>query len=190
MGNSGLMYVVLGIIIMGGGYLLRAQFNEWDMPYLYYVVEATGLVVFLVGGMAMLRGGKKGGAEDHPHNEQLTQEVALKALSRMTYADTNTQPIEVATVKKVYKKFAGKTVTDADIRVAARGDLHEDKAFRKYLRQCADNISSDDKCQIMRCLADVIKADGSVSPGEVAFFDEVGEALKLSAADIADLKNK
>jgi len=181
------MYIVLGIIIMAGGYFLKGEFNEWGFPAIYYVVEVVGLIVFLLGAFAVFKGRGSGVSEEDKKN--LTHEVILKTLSRMTYADTNTEKAEVETVKKIYKKVTGKTVTDADIRVAARGDLHEDQAFHKYLGQSQGHISQEDKCLIMQCLADVIKADGKVSPGEVAFFDEVGNALKLSPADIANFKD-
>lgn len=187
MASSGSVYIILGIIIMLGGYFLKGEFNEWGTPYLYYGTEIIGLVVFLLGIVATVKSRRAVASPEEKQN--LTYEVMLKTLSRMTYADTNTEKIEVETVKKIYSKVTGHSITDADIRVAARGDLHEDKAFKKYLSQNQAHISKEDKCLIMQSLADVIKADGRISPGEVAFFDEVGSALKLTPADIADFKN-
>ena len=187
MGNSGLMYIILGAIIMAGGYFLKGQFTDWGMYPLYIGVETVGLGVFLFGVFAIIKGRRAGASPEEKQN--LTYEVILKTLSRMTYADTNIEKVEVDAVKGIYKKCTGQSVTDADIRVAARGDLHEDRAFKKYLGQSQSHISKEDKCLIMQCLADVIKADGKVSPGEVAFFDEVGQALKLTPADIANFKN-
>jgi uncharacterized tellurite resistance protein B-like protein len=72
--------------------------------------------------------------------------------------------------------------------VAARGDLHESKGFSRYLSGVRDKISMADKIFIIQAMADVVKADGSVSPGEVVFFDEVGKAFKLNPSEIVDLK--
>ena len=46
----------------------------------------------------------------------------------------------------------------------------------------------EDKTFIIQAMGDVVKADGSVSPGEVICFDEVGKAFKLNPSEIVDLK--
>ena len=62
------------------------------------------------------------------------------------------------------------------------------KAFKKYLADVRDKISMEDKCFIIKAMAEVVKVDGSISPGEVDFFDEVGKAFKMNPSEIADLK--
>ena len=46
----------------------------------------------------------------------------------------------------------------------------------------------EDKCFIIKAMAEVVKVDGAISPGEVDFFDEVGKAFKMNPSEIADLK--
>ena len=95
------MYIILGAIIMAGGYFLKGQFTDWGMYPLYIGVETVGLGVFLFGVFAIIKGRRAGASPEEKQN--LTYEVILKTLSRMTYADTNIEKVEVDTVKGIYK---------------------------------------------------------------------------------------
>ena len=117
----------------------------------------------------------------------LMQDTLLRTLARMSYADTNVQCGEVETIQKIYLDVTGNEVSEADIRVASRADLYEHQPFDKYLNGVQKKISLEDKMVIMCALAEVIRVDGNISPGEIDFFNEVGNALKLSPADLKDL---
>lgn len=117
----------------------------------------------------------------------LLHDTLLRTLARMSYADSNVHCGEVETIQKIYQDVTGKEVSAADIRVASRADLYEREPFDKYLLGVQKNISTDDKMVIMRALADVIRVDGNVSPSEIDFFNEVGNALKLNPADLKEL---
>lgn len=117
----------------------------------------------------------------------LLHDTLLRTLARMSYADTNVHCGEVETIQKIYLEVTGNEVSAADIRVASRADLYEREPFEKYLGRVRKNISTGDKMVIMRALAEVIRVDGNISPGEIDFFNQVGNALKLSPADLKDL---
>ena len=112
----------------------------------------------------------------------------MNTLARMSYADTNILHVEVETVCKVYRECTGRAIDAPTVRVAARGDLTEDKAFRKYLGGVEGRLTRDEKISVIKGLARVIEADGRVSVGEVGFFDEVAGALKLTPGDLLDFK--
>lgn len=117
----------------------------------------------------------------------LLHDTLLRTLARMSYADTNTQCGEVETIQKIYQEVTGKEVSTADVRVASRADLYEREPFDRYLLRIQKDISLDDKMVIMSALAEVIRVDGNVSPGEIDFFNQVGQCLKLNPADLKEL---
>ena len=117
----------------------------------------------------------------------LLHDTLLRTLARMSYADTNVHCGEVETIQKIYQDVTGNEVSEADIRVASRADLYEHTPFDRYLSGVQKKISTEDKMVIMCALAEVIKVDGNVSPGEIDFFNQVGNALKLNPADLKEL---
>lgn len=117
----------------------------------------------------------------------LLHDTLLRTLARMSYADANINCGEVDTIRNIYKDVTGEDVSEADVRVASRADLYERLPFDKYLSGVQKKISTEDKMVIMRALAEVIRVDGNVSPGEIDFFNEVGRALKLNPADLKEL---
>ena len=173
---------------MFAGYFFKGVLNDWGPGYLYYIVEIIGFLVFFFGIFQFFK------AKSHVHEKgsegytALRNEVFLNTLARMTYADSNTKASEVKTVQKVYKKHTGKAATEAEVRVAARGDLHETKSFDKFLTSAGAKLSQEDKLEILEAMREVVAADGNISPGELEFFDIVGKAFKLSASEIAALK--
>lgn len=117
----------------------------------------------------------------------LLHDTLLRTLARMSYADANINCGEVETIRRIYNDVTGKDVSEADVRVASRADLYERQPFDKYLLGVQKKISTEDKMVIMRALAEVIRVDGNVSPGEIDFFNQVGNALKLNPADLKEL---
>jgi len=186
--KPGMKNILMGAVLMALGYLLKDQFNEWGAGFLYYVIEIAGLVIFIMGLRTFFQENGKSDDDRTKAQTALRNEVLLKTLARMTYADSNTKAVEVKAVRKIYKKATGLDVLEPDIRVAARGDLHETKGFSRYLAGVRDKISLEDKIAIIKAMGEVVKADGSVSPAEVIFFDEVGKAFKLNPSEIVNLK--
>lgn len=129
-----------------------------------------------------------GGAELSPEaRRDLLEEVALMMLSRATSTDTNIQPIEVETAQRALRRVTGKSISDADIRVAAKSEVFEKAPLDKYLAKAAKNIDLDDRIALLRALSEVIKADVRVSEREVEFFNMVANALNVSAASMVGL---
>lgn len=188
MGAPGMKFLIIGLVVMFGGYFLKASLEEWGPGYLYLVVEVIGLFVFLFGVFEFFKAKTATPTDGSDEQQTIRNDVLLNALARMTYADTNTKAVEVAMVRKIYKRETGKNITEAEIRVAARGDLHETKAFSRYLSSCGAKLSRDDKCFVLKAMAEIVKSDGSISPGELEFFDQVGKAFKLSPSEIAELR--
>ena len=188
MGKPGVLHILIGVVVMGGTYFFKSDLVGWDLGFLYYVGEIAGLVIFGLGVKTLMGGSGKSDADIEAENTTLRNEVLLKTLSRMTYADANTTPVEIAAVKKIYKEATGHDVSEPDIRVAARGDLHETQAFKKYLTGARDKITMEDKCFIIKAMADLVTVDGAISPREIDFFDEVGKAFKMNPSEIADIR--
>ena len=184
MGKPGILNIAIGATLLATGSLLSNQIDD----LIFYIILAAGLLALALGLMKFFQDRGKSDADREAEHTTLRNEVLLKTLARMTYADTNTTPVEIAAVKKIYKKATGKDISEPEIRVTARGDLHEPKAFKKYLADVRDKISMEDKSFIIKAMAEVVKVDGAISPGEVDFFDEVGKAFKLNPSEIADLK--
>lgn len=187
MGRSGIRNIVLGIVFVAVGILLRDWFVDWGASFLFYVIIAAGLLLGVYGLFQF--NSERGKPEEQRLKEKkdLTREVFLKTLARVSYADTNINPVEVSTICKVYKEVTGKKVDEVTVRVAARGDVHETKAFHKYLRGVRDKLDHADKMTIMKGVVRVIEADGKRAVGEVRFFNEVAKELKLNPGDLLEL---
>jgi len=188
MGAPGIKFILIGLVVMVAGYFLKGTLEDMGPGYLFYAVEVIGFGLFIFGGFQMFQ--SKMGSQGSANSDHIAvrNEVLLHTLARMTYADTNTKASEVKTVQKIYKKDTGITVAEAEIRVAARGDLHETRSFDKYLTSKGAKLTKEDKCFILRAMAEVVRSDGSVSPGEIEFFDMVGKCFKMTASEIAELR--
>ncbi len=187
MGAPGMKFIFLGLAILLVGFFFKDNLKDMGSGY-FMGAEILGALVVLFGAFLFFKAknsSQTAGSEGHV---QLRNEILLNTLARLTYADSNTKAIEVEAVRKIYKRETGENVTAAEIRVAARGDLHEALAFDKYLSKGGAKLSSEDKCFIMKAMAEIVKSDGSVSPGEVDFFDGVGKAFKMSASEVAELR--
>lgn len=187
MGTPGMKFIGIGIVILLGGLFFKENLKEMGDGY-FMGVEIFGALVVLFGAFQFFKARNalfEAGSDDHIN---LRNEILLNTLARLTYADSNTKAVEVEAVRKIYTRETKQSVTAAEIRVAARGDLHEAQAFDKYLSKGGAKLSQEDKCFIMRAMAEIVKSDGTVSPGEVDFFDGVGKAFKMSASEVAELR--
>lgn len=172
--------IIAGILIMLGAYFFKNDLNEIYV-YAYYLVALVGAVIAI---LAFMQAGEVPSGED---GRSLADDALLKTLARMSHADTNIKAIEVNTIQKIYNEETGESITSADIRVAARGDLYEDQPFNNYLASIEGTLSQDDKCRIAKAMVTVINSDSSVSPSEVAFFNEVCASLKLNPSDLTGI---
>ena len=189
MGASHMRNIVIGAAILVAAFLFRAKLVEAAPELFYYAVLVAGAALIVYGLMGHFRSREGGGEAAEDSQRSLAHEVLLKSLARMSYADTHIADSEVETIQRIYQETTGEAISRGDVRVAARADIYEDESFDKYLAGVQGSLSDDDKKMIMTALAAVIRADGSVSPFEVDFFNQVCEALKVPAACLSDLKS-
>jgi uncharacterized tellurite resistance protein B-like protein len=187
-GNSGFRFMTLGLIVLAGAFILRGWFSGDSMAAVYFAAAAAGFALVVYGGILWLRERGKTDEQRQKEKAALWEQVLLSTMARMAYADTNILHVEVETACKVFHECTGRKVDAPTVRVAARGDLTEDKAFRRYLGGVEGRLTRDEKIAVMKGLARVIEADGRVSLGEVGFFDEVAGALKLKPGDLLEIK--
>lgn len=130
-----------------------------------------------------------GGSDiDSNAEDDLYKEVLLMTLARATDADINIQNVEVEHIRKVLKDKTGEDFSAADIRVAARAELYAEANLRKYLAKVRKQLTSRQRGEIIRALADVMRSDQEVSSLEVDFFNGIAEALGVTYAQVAGLK--
>ena len=189
MGASHMRNIVIGAAILVAAFLFRAKLVEAAPELFYYAVLVAGAALVVYGLMGHYRSRKGGDEEAEDSGRSLAHEVLLKSLARMSYADTHIADSEVETIQRIYQETTGEAISRGDVRIAARADIYEEESFEKYLAGVQGSLSDDDKKMIMMALAAVIRADGSVSPFEVDFFNEVCEALKVPAACLSDLES-
>lgn len=188
MGNSGIRNIVIGLVLLAALFILRGWLSGPSLNLVFYVAAAAGFALVLYGSFAWIRERGKSDEQRLQEKTKVWEQVLLNTLARMAYADTNILHVEVETVCTVYQECTGRKIDGPSVRVAARGDLTEDQAFRKYLGGVEGRLTRDEKISVMQGLAHVIKADGRVSIGEVGFFDEVASALKLKPGDLLEIK--
>ncbi|MEE8371841.1 MAG: TerB family tellurite resistance protein [Sphingomonadales bacterium] len=179
--------IVIGAVILVVALLFKNDLAEVAPELFFWAVLFAGAALIAYGLLGHFRSKESQAAESDEDTRPLAQEVLLKALARMSYADTNVAESEVAEIQKIYQDATGEEVSTADVRVAARADIYEDQDFDKYLSKIKKSLSEEDKNAIIKALAKVVKADGNVSPREVAFFNEVAAALKIPPAHLTDL---
>ncbi len=190
MAIPGVRNIIIGAVILAAAVLFRSQLTAGGAALLFYGALIIGAVLLGYGLMEFVRDRNKDDAERQAEKRTLANEVLFRTLSRMSSADTNIRPVEVETIRNIYRDMTGDEVSISEVRVAAQADLYERQPFKKYLAGVQAQIDGDDKRLIMKALSAVIKADGRISPFEVDFFNEVAEALKLSPADLTDLADE
>lgn len=171
---------LIGLIIALGGFLFKDQLVSDSSALPYYIISGLGVVVFLRGMLQHF--GSSGDA-----NRSLAHDTLLTVLSRMTNADSNIKTVEVEQVIKTFHSVTGENLSQADVRVAARGDVYENISFSKHLANLSGRLSTAEKRLICKSMVEVIKADDDVNVGEVGFFNEVCKSLNIDASDVAEL---
>lgn len=129
-----------------------------------------------------------GGKEpNESERQQLFKEALMMTLSRASSSDTDTNPVEVETVRDIVERETGESLSAADVRVAAHSELYESAPLDQYLGRVTKKLLPEERARILVCLAEVIKSDVRVSPREVAFFNWVAKALHVTPAEIVGL---
>ncbi|MDH3420855.1 MAG: TerB family tellurite resistance protein [Gammaproteobacteria bacterium] len=142
------------------------------------------MAIIDLGIVKTIFGGSAPSPEQH---RDLVKEVLLMTLARAASADSNTNPVEVATVQRVLKNATGDEISLADIRVAAASEIFERAPLEKYLSSVAGSLTASDRVMVAQSLAEVIRSDVKVGEEETAFFNTVVAALDISAAELAGL---
>jgi uncharacterized tellurite resistance protein B-like protein len=128
-----------------------------------------------------------GGSLSPDEHDQLVKEVLLMTLARATSSDSNTNPVEVETVRRVLKDITGDEVSEADVRVAAKSEIFESAPLEKYLGSVSRALTASDRSTIARSLATVIRSDTEVTETEIEYFNRMAAALGATAAELAGL---
>ena len=118
---------------------------------------------------------------------ELFKEVALMTLARATSADTNMEHVEVEFVQEILKRVTGESFSIPEIKLAAQSKIFERNPLDKYLSKVGRKLDTESKITILKCLADVVRADGRVSHFETDYFDMVAGALKATPSELIDL---
>ena len=144
MQNSNTRLMLIGAVLLIGGFLMDAQLKDAGGDMLYYMALLIGAVVLILG---FIRQQKEGGIDASLSEDEIAHEALLKTLARMTDADFNIMQVEIDSVCQVYKDLTGKSVTSADVRVASKGDFFEETKFRSEERrvgkECRSRWSTD-----------------------------------------------
>lgn len=182
LGSKNSIFVGFAIIILG--FVFKEQIVSSAGNNAFYIVILIGLGLSAYG---VYRQMSENSEDNHLSEEELRNKVILHTLARMTNADSNVMQVEVESVRATYKSITGDDITSKDIRVAALGELFEDKPFQSYLKKAEDRISIDSKKKIMKALSTIMESDGVVNPQEVEFFNTVAKCLNLEAAELLDI---
>jgi len=119
--------------------------------------------------------------------KELYTEALLMTLARASSADANIHAVEVESIQQIMKRETGAEISSQDVRKAARTELYESTPLRKYLSSVRRRLTPEDRINIVRLLAEVIKSDTEISVLEVDFFNMVAESLRTTPAELAGL---
>ena len=119
--------------------------------------------------------------------KDLYEEALLMTLARAANADVSIQHVEVERIQAILKKHTGKDFSAADVRIAAREELYVEATLVKYLRKAEKGLTEAHCSEVVQALAEVFRADSSVSALEVDFFNNVVNVLDVTPAQIAGL---
>ncbi len=89
--------------------------------------------------------------------KELYREVLLMTLARASSSDSNIHPVEIETIQQIMQRETGQELTEADIRKAARPELHDSVYLRQYLRSVQRQLKAEDRSKIVQGVADAGK---------------------------------
>jgi len=128
-----------------------------------------------------------GSSLSEEEQQSLFGEVLLMVLGRASSSDANMAPVEIETIQQIMERATGQTLTEADIRRAARPELYAEANLRKYLRTVQKQLKTEDKTAIAKALAEIIRSDTGISVLEIDFFNRTANALELTPAELIGL---
>jgi uncharacterized tellurite resistance protein B-like protein len=130
-----------------------------------------------------------GGSEPtEEERAKLVKEVMLMVLARATAADTNISGIEVDTVREIIREAIGEELTVAEVRVAANSDIFEKEPLPRFVASARRQLTPKECEDIMKALEQVISVDDQIGAREIAFYDQIAEALQMGSAADAGIK--
>ena len=115
--------------------------------------------------------------------KELYSEALLMTLAQASSSDANIHPAEIETIQQIMQRQTGQELTKADIRKAARPELHDSVYLRKYLRSVRHQLKAEDRSKILQAVADVIKSDNQINVLEIDFFYQVANALRITLVE-------
>ncbi len=124
-----------------------------------------------------------GSSPSEEKQKELYKEALLMTLAQASSSDANIDPVEIETIQQIMQQETGQELTDADIRKAARPELHSSVYLRKYLRSVQRQLKAEDRSKIVQAVADVIKSDAQINVLEIDFFNRVTDALRITPAE-------
>ena len=137
-----------------------------------------------LGNVLKIFGGSDIGEEEQ---QELFNEVLLMVLARASSSDSAIQTIEIQTIQDIVERETGNTITEQDVRKAARTELYESTALDKYLSSASRKLLDRDRVAVVHLLAEVVKSDTEVSVLEIDFFNMVANSLHATPAEIIGL---
>ena len=118
----------------------------------------------------------------------LFEEVLLLVLARASRVDSNVDSIEVRHVQKALKEKTGAEYSEAEVQTAASSEIFETQSLERTLAKASGKLSSENKAEILRCLAELLRSDDAIRHPELEFFDHIAAALRASPSEIAGLR--
>ena len=118
----------------------------------------------------------------------LLEEVLLLVLARASRVDSNVDSIEVRHVQKALKEKTGAEYSEAEVQTAASSEIFETQSLERTLAKASGKLSSENKAEILHCLAELLRSDDAIRHPELEFFDHVAAALRASPSEIAGLQ--
>ncbi len=118
----------------------------------------------------------------------LFEEVLLLVLARASRVDSNVDSIEVRHVQKALKEMTGAEYSEAEVQTAASSEIFETQSLERTLAKASGKLSSENKAEILHCLAELLQSDDAIRHPELEFFDHVAAALRASPSEIAGLQ--
>jgi uncharacterized tellurite resistance protein B-like protein len=129
----------------------------------------------------------QGGEPVADGRDQLFKEVLLLTLARASDVDSNIDPVETETVRRLVAQITGEEITTADVRIAAASEIYETTSLDNCLAKLRHGLSSEHRATVVQALAQVIKSDTDVTKREIDFFNSVAHALHATPAELAGL---
>lgn len=197
----GLLFTAIGVFLRAErGTALIAQFvgSGWA-DFIGYGFVGAGLAFFvlgLVGLVFALIGGVTGGRKvrvDNPEQARRKIETFHRLLggaaARMASADGAISDAETAMVSGILEKYGQLKFTEKEIRALSTGGVKDADAFLDSVRQARNDLSDEQREQIVRAALLVAMADLRTDEDELAFLKALADALGLSDGELAKIRD-